>query len=272
MNRSNRTWLCTVLFMDIVGYSKLPVDQQMMVKQSFSTTVSDALKGLPNEDCIKLDTGDGLALCYLGAPEDVLYIGVGLRNNFEDVKSICKTCFSVRMGINLGPIKIFEDINGQRNTIGDGINVAERIMSFAEPNQLLVSRSYFEVVSCLSDELKKMFSYTGVHNDKHVREHATYEVVKGASYEEVLTTTRENPRPDITDDTHAYGTGVDLDEKILKTVQEQLAQIIGPMAEILIKRAAMKSSSLDDLYQTLAEEIPGESERKQFLESKNRLH
>ena len=67
MKRNNRTWLCTVLFMDIVDYSKLSVDMQMLVKQSFSTLVSDALKNLPDEDCIKLDTGDGVALCYLGA-------------------------------------------------------------------------------------------------------------------------------------------------------------------------------------------------------------
>jgi len=272
MKRSNRTWLCTVLFMDIVDYSKLPVEQQMLVKQSFSMTVSDSLRGLPEEDCIKLDTGDGLALCYLGAPEDVLYVGVGMRDNFNDVNSICKTCFTVRMGINLGPIKIFEDINGQRNTIGDGINVAQRIMSFAQPNQLLVSRAYFDVVSCLSDDLKKMFSYTGVHNDKHVREHAVYEVVKRANFGASVTEALEDSGTNITDKLNAHGAGVDLDEKILRTVQEQLALIIGPMAEILIKRAVTKSSSLDDLYQILAEEISSEEEREQFLENKDNLH
>jgi hypothetical protein len=227
---------------------------------------------LPDEDCIKLDTGDGLALCYLGDPEDVLIVGVNLRNNFNDVSSICKTCFSVRMGINLGPIKIFEDINGQRNTIGDGINAAQRIMSFAEPNQLLVSRSYYDVVSCLSDELRKMFSYTGMHSDKHVREHAVYEVVKNANYEEVLTSTLETTLADASENTQTGGTGVDLDERILKIVREQLAQIIGPMAEILIRQAVEKCHSLDDLYQNLADEIPGELERKQFLDRLDKLH
>ena len=98
MPRNNRTWLCTVLFMDIVGYSKLSVDQQMMVKQHFSTLVSDSLRSLPSEDCIKLDTGDGLAMCYLGAPEDVLYVAVGLRDAFVDVNAICGTCYSVDDG------------------------------------------------------------------------------------------------------------------------------------------------------------------------------
>jgi hypothetical protein len=66
------------------------------------------------------------------------------------------------------------DINGMPNIIGDGINVAQRVMSFAEPNQILVSRSYYEVTSRLTDEITNMFAYSGVKQDKHVREHEVY--------------------------------------------------------------------------------------------------
>jgi class 3 adenylate cyclase len=269
MQRNNRTWLCTVLFMDIVGYSKNSVDHQMMIKQSFSTVVSDALRGLPLEDCIKLDTGDGIAMCYLGAPEDVLYVAVGLRDVFIDVKAVCETCYSVRMGINLGPVKILEDINGQRNTIGDGINTAQRIMSFARPNQLLVSRAYYDVVSCISEQNPEMFAYIGVHSDKHVRQYDVYEVVAHqedgqtgivAGNEESSGTGAEPPHAD------------NLDERILGIVRQQLAMIIGPMAGVLVKRAMRRSSSLDQLYQLLAEEIPTAQERERFLSGKKQLH
>lgn len=269
MQRNNRTWLCTVLFMDIVEYSTHPVDHQMMVKQSFSTLVSDALRSLPAEDCIKLDTGDGLAMCYLGAPEDVLYVAVGLRDAFVDVNAICETCYSVRMGINLGPVKILEDINGQRNTIGDGINAAQRIMSFARPNQLLVSRTYYDVISCLSEENPKMFAYIGVHNDKHVRQYDVYEVLAHQNGERAGL---------VADGAELTGADAvpqqagDLDERILRIVQEQLALIIGPMASVLVKRAMRRSSSLDQLYQLLAEEIPTARERERFLSGKDRLH
>ena len=269
MQRKNRTWLCTVLFMDIVGYSRLPVDQQMMVKQSFSTLVSDALRSLPGEDCIKLDTGDGLAMCYLGAPEDVLYVAIGLRDAFADVKAICATCYGVRMGINLGPVKILEDINGQRNTIGDGINAAQRIMSFAQPNQLLVSRTYYDVISCLSEENPKMFTYIGIHNDKHVRQYDVYEVLAYQNDVQagLVATNQELSGTDAVPQ-HA-GT---LDERILQIVQEQLALIIGPMAGVLVKRAMRRSNSLDQLYELLAEEIPTAQEREHFLSGKDRLH
>jgi hypothetical protein len=173
------------------------------------------------------------------------------------------------MGINLGPIKIMEDINGNRNTIGDGINVAQRIMSFAVPNQLLVSRTYYDVVSCLSDESPGMFSYIGIHNDKHVREHAVYEVL---SSKDGLQSAAmfHNVVPAVHDQQEQQG--IDLEERIQTIVQEQLAQIIGPMAGMLLKRAMKKSSNLDQLFELLAEEIPSDAEKARFLESRTRLH
>jgi hypothetical protein len=83
---------------------------------------------------------------------------------------------SVRMGINLGPVKLVKDINGHPNIIGDGINVAQRIMSFARPGQIVVSRSYYDVVSNLASEYAKLFHYEGSRTDKHVREHEIYVV------------------------------------------------------------------------------------------------
>jgi len=270
MERKNRTWLCSVLFLDIVDYSKLPDDQQMQVKQNFSTLVVDALKGLPDEDSIKLDTGDGMAMCYLGAPEDILYVAIGLRDAFIQVESICATCYRVRMGINLGPIKIMEDINGNRNTIGDGINSAQRIMSFAKPNQLLVSRTYYDVVSCLSEENPKLFSYIGVHNDKHVREHVVYEVVSSedGGLQEAMMSKEATSAATVS----LQQSGLDLDERIRKTVQEELARVIGPMASVLLKRALKKSSDVDQLFEILAKEIPTEAEKARFLARKDSLH
>lgn len=262
MERTNRTWLCTVLFLDIVGYSKLTVDQQMLVKKNFSTVVNDALTGLPDQDCIKIDTGDGLAVCYLGDPEEVLYVALALRDAFLDIKNVCSVCYGVRMGINLGPVRILDDINGQRNVIGDGINVAQRIMGFAHPNQLLVSRTYYDMVSCLSEEYQKLFSYLGIHNDKHIRQHAVYEVVPSAHSELMV-------------DGEAHiklEAAIALDEQILKVVQEQLALYIGPMAKLLIKKALKSSNSIDELYENLAQDIPTEQERERFLVGKKQLH
>ena len=73
-------------------------------------------------------------------------------------------------------MKLVKDINGHPNIIGDGINVAQRIMSFARPGQIVVSRSYYDVVSNLASEYAKLFQYEGSRTDKHVREHEIYVV------------------------------------------------------------------------------------------------
>ena len=98
----------------------------------------------------------------------------------RDAAHMSRLRVGVRMGINLGPVRLVKDLNGQMNIIGDGINVAQRVMSFAGPGQLLVSRSFYEVVSCLSRDYASLFSYEGARTDKHVREHEVYSVVGGA--------------------------------------------------------------------------------------------
>jgi hypothetical protein len=100
----------------------------------------------------------------------------------------------VRFGINLGPVRVVNDINGQPNIIGDGINVAQRIMSFAQPNQILVSRSYYDMTSRLTQEISQMFDYSGIKHDKHVREHEVYSVrlLKNQTVNEELSPKLEN--------------------------------------------------------------------------------
>ncbi|HEY5899076.1 MAG TPA: adenylate/guanylate cyclase domain-containing protein, partial [Burkholderiales bacterium] len=104
-------------------------------------------------------------------PEDALFAAMAMRDSAG--------ALAVRLGVNLGPVRLVKDLNGQMNIIGDGINVAQRVMSFARPGQLLVSRSFYEVVSCLSRDYANLFHHEGARTDKHVREHEVYSVVGG---------------------------------------------------------------------------------------------
>jgi hypothetical protein len=162
-----RTLVTSVLFLDIVGYSKKSVAEQMSVKQVFNDSLAKALKPLAQSERVILDTGDGAAVTFLGNPEDALFAGLVLQKD---------TDLPVRMGINLGPVRLVKDLNGQTNILGDGINVGQRVMSFADPGQLLVSRSFYEVVSRLSDQYDNLFTHIGERHDKHVRAHEVYSV------------------------------------------------------------------------------------------------
>jgi len=168
MQISSRTLICSVLFLDIVEYSKRPVEEQIQLKQAFNKLLTAALDQVSQRDRIILDTGDGAAVTFPGDPEDALFTAISIRD--------LAGALPVRMGINLGPVRLVRDINKQTSIIGDGINVAQRVMGFCEPGKLLVSRSFFEVVSCLSHDYANLFRYEGSRTDKHVRAHEVYSV------------------------------------------------------------------------------------------------
>ncbi len=146
----------------------MSVAEQLDLKQRFNAVLREALEPVAPRDRVVLDTGDGAAVTFLGDPEDALFAAMAFRD--------ATRALPVRLGINLGPVRLMRDVNGQINMIGDGINVAQRIMSFAVPNQLLVSRSFYEVVSCLSRDYASLFNYEGARTDKHVRAHEVYAV------------------------------------------------------------------------------------------------
>ena len=191
LDQGNRTFIGSVVFVDIVAYTKTSVSQQLVLKDRFTSLLADSLKDIAPDQRIILDTGDGAAMSFLGDPEDALFVSMHMRDFLqrtyadlglpenaaqEDIDIGPQGALSVRIGINLGPVKLLRDINGHPNIVGDGINVAQRIMSFARPGQIVVSRSYFDVVSVISDEYAKLFKYEGSRTDKHVREHEIYVV------------------------------------------------------------------------------------------------
>ncbi|HET7832172.1 MAG TPA: AsmA family protein [Gallionella sp.] len=174
-----RSTSATVLFFDMVGYTKLPVNKQIEIKKQFNGLVSDCLNAQEDGERIILDTGDGAAIGFLQHPEDALEVAMKFRKSlydrykeFPDLK--------VRMGIHLGPINIVKDIAGRSNMVGDGINDAQRVMSFAGTNQIYISRPFYDFVSRLTDEYAELFRYRGSQKDKHGREHQIYELAEAA--------------------------------------------------------------------------------------------
>ena len=174
--RDNKTIICSVLFLDIVEYSQKAVSGQISLKEGFNVFLSTALEDIPPEDRIILDTGDGAAISFLGDIEDAIKVGLNMRNSLLTAGVHMDTPLLVRMGINLGPVRLVKDLNSQPNIVGDGINVAQRVMGFADTGQLLVSRSYYDAVSRISQEYAGMFHYQGSRTDKHVREHEVYAI------------------------------------------------------------------------------------------------
>ncbi len=178
-SQTERTLISTVLFLDIVEYTRKSVADQFKIKGQFNRLLAELLQKIPEDDRIVIDTGDGAAIGFLADPEEVLHIAIRLRDALEANDHNDYPGLYVRMGINLGPVKLVTDMNGRENLIGDGVNDANRVMGFAKGDQILISRSFYDVVSRLSSEQQGLFSYQGIHRDKHRREHEIYEVAGG---------------------------------------------------------------------------------------------
>jgi class 3 adenylate cyclase len=262
---SHRTFIATVVFIDIVGYSERLVAQQVELKTRLNGLIAGVLEHVAAGDRMMLDTGDGAALCFLGDPEDALFAASNLRASTLAIGPE----LALRIGINLGPLRIVKDVNGQPNILGDGINVAQRVMSFAEPNQILVSRSYYEIVSRLSQEYSRLFQYLGIHRDKHVREHEVYVMTAGGPgaaaplADQAEAAVAGPPRGRVESSELVPAGGARFEPAVLSRIEGALAESIGPLARVLVRKAAKSAPDLAALGQMLEGAVP-EAQRAAF--------
>ncbi len=137
-----------VLFMDIVGYSLLPMDRQKDYLAEFQRIVRDSPRFLAAEasgEIVSLPTGDGVALVFLRDPlaplQCALEVAAGLKS---------RPHLKVRMGINSGPVFRVSDVNSNANVAGNGINMAQRVMDCGDAGHILVSKGVAETLQQLS--------------------------------------------------------------------------------------------------------------------------
>jgi TolB-like protein len=130
-----------VLFMDIVGFSKLLVDEQtkcsshlnQIARNTEQFRIAEAAGRL-----IRLPTGDGMVLVFFTGPE------APARCAMEIARSLKDASFGLRMGIHSGPINKVSDVNDRSNVAGTGINMAQRVMDCGDAGHILVTRRVAE--------------------------------------------------------------------------------------------------------------------------------
>jgi len=257
----SRTFICSVVFVDLIDYSQRPVTQQGMLKRHLNEMIGRSLAHVGESDRLALDTGDGAALCFFGDPEDALFAAANLREAVSADPGPAGG--QVRIGINLGPARIVRDLNGNRNIIGDGINVAQRVMGFATPNQILVSRSFYEVVSHISQEHARLFQYAGLHKDKHIREHEVYEfqVVAppgGPLSSDVGVAGSEAAAP------AAGAAPMVFAPELLARITDVLVDHVGPVAKLIVRRASLRARDPRQLLAAVADSL-SDAARQKFL-------
>ena len=123
-----------VLFIDLVGYSKLLIEEQNERLRLLTEIVlaTAQVREAPNEELVRLPTGDGMALVFRNSPEEPAQCALEIARALKERPEI-----AVRMGIHSRPVSQVTDLTGRTNIAGAGINLAQRVMDF--PAELCLS-------------------------------------------------------------------------------------------------------------------------------------
>ena len=131
-----------VLFLDIVGYSKLSVNEQHARIEELNEIVrlSDQFrKAEAASRILKIPTGDGMALVFYKSPEEPAQCAFEISRALKDNERL-----QIRMGIHSGPVSGVVDVNERTNVAGAGINMAQRVMDCGDAGHILLSHHVAE--------------------------------------------------------------------------------------------------------------------------------
>jgi TolB-like protein/class 3 adenylate cyclase/Tfp pilus assembly protein PilF len=131
-----------LLLIDVVGYSKLLVNEQIEMLQELNQVVR-------NTECfraaeasgklIRVSTGDGMALAFFHSPEEPVRCAIEISRALRDHPHI-----QLRMGVHSGPVNRITDVNDKTNIAGSGINVAQRVLDCGDAGHILLSKHVAE--------------------------------------------------------------------------------------------------------------------------------
>src|SRR2546429_395857 len=141
-NEKRRLEIGHVLFIDIVGYSKLLLKQQSELLRELNEVVSGTNEFREAESAgklIRLPTGDGMALVFRTNPEAPAQCAVEIARALKSHPAI-----QLRMGIHSGPVNEIVDVNQRANIAGAGINMAQRVMDCGDAGHILLSKHVVE--------------------------------------------------------------------------------------------------------------------------------
>src|SRR4051794_4087930 len=127
-----------VLFIDVVGYSKLLIDDQRELQDRLTQIVraGEEFRAAEREGkLVRLPTGDGMALVFFTQPEAPMKCALQIS---EAVRAYPE--LPLRMGINTGPVSTTVDVNDRENLAGAGINLAKRVMDCGDAGHILLSK------------------------------------------------------------------------------------------------------------------------------------
>src|SRR2546423_3416127 len=127
-----------VLFIDIVGYSKLSINDQRAAIDELNQVVRASeqfQKAEASDRLIKIPTGDGMALVFYTSPEAPVQCAIEISRALKEHPHL-----QLRMGVHSGPVSGVIDVNRHANLAGAGLSIVQRVMGCGDAGHILLSK------------------------------------------------------------------------------------------------------------------------------------
>jgi class 3 adenylate cyclase len=183
VNKEIELEIAYVLFIDIVGYSKLVTAEQRRLLELLNRIVRDSQhfrKAETNHRLVTVPTGDGMALVFYNTPEAPVECALEISSAAKEHPEL-----NLRMGMHSGPVSGVVDVSGRANIAGAGINISQRVMDCGDAGHILVSKH-------MAEDLEQYGQWK-----RHLHDLGEIEVKHGARVSVVNLYTEELGNPEV---------------------------------------------------------------------------
>lgn len=182
VNRAEDIETVYAVAIDIIGYSRRQADSQKQMIQKLNHYIKEAIRAVrghgAEQSVIYLPTGDGMIMVFDSRPETLVPIVCNVQKEIKRYNQSRAEAdrFEFRTGLHSGQVFKFSDVNENLNFAGNGINIAQRVMSLGDRWHILATQAGYEAMGNVKTENNHYFKPVGRYSIKHGDEIEVYNV------------------------------------------------------------------------------------------------
>lgn len=250
--------LCTVLLVELGVPSAQPPEDPAVIRKVLHELIGKALRGVAENSRMAVETASTAVICFMGDPQEALRSAMLLR---DLVAQRYTGLMTVRIALDMGPVKVTTNARDQVRVNGAGIEQAGQVKERAQPGQLLVSKAFHDLLTRLDPDTAELFQYHSPTEDRPLEVYSVLPATGDAARDPAASFIITRPLPLFQNSS--------LDRQTVQDVESELAALIGPLAHVLVRKTAGSATSPQDLRERVCSAILNPTAREFFRMGKS---
>jgi hypothetical protein len=228
--------LCTVMLLELLVSRGKPPESPAVMKKVVHELVSKALRGLPENTRMAVETAGAAVVCFIGDPEDALHSALLLR---DLVSQRYGGLMSMRIGLDMGAVSVTASNNDQVTVTGEGIDRASKVKARGNENQVVVSSVYHDLLCRLNPDAAELFQYHGPTAEHPLEAYTVIPPLANKQQDNLASFVVTRPSGISAQPLAASP----LNPETVQDIEAELAGYIGPLARVLVRKAQARAAS-----------------------------